>query len=53
VAYLLGACVIWLTQRDQRLGDLAAGTVVVRPRMVPLERLGDPAARVIPWCSGG
>ncbi len=53
VAYLLGACVIWLTQRDQRLGDLAAGTVVVRPRMVPLERLGDPAARVIPWSSGG
>ena len=52
VAYLLGAFVIWLTHRDQRLGDLAAGTVVVRPRMVPLNRLTDPAARVIPWAPG-
>jgi uncharacterized RDD family membrane protein YckC/ribosomal protein L37E len=52
-AYLLGAGVIWLTRRDQRLGDLAAGTVVVRPRMVPLDRLTDPAARVIPWSAGG
>jgi uncharacterized RDD family membrane protein YckC len=48
-AYVLGACVIWLTRRDQRLGDLAAGTVVVRPQMVPRDRLADPAARVIPW----
>lgn len=45
--YLLGALVIWLTRRDQRLGDLAAGTVVVRPRMVALDRLEGPT--VVPW----
>lgn len=47
--YLLGALVVWVTRRDQRIGDLAAGTVVVRPRMVELELLDDPSARVIPW----
>lgn len=30
VGYLLGLAAIALTERDQRLGDLAAGTVVVR-----------------------
>jgi len=47
--YLLGAVAIWLTPRDQRVGDLAAGSVVVRPRMVELELLDDPKQRVIPW----
>ena len=47
--YVLGALLIWVTRRDQRLGDLAAGTVVVHPRMVELERLGDPRERVVPW----
>lgn len=52
-AYLLGACAVWLTRRRQRLGDLVAGTVVVRPRMVPVDRLADPAARVVPWRAAG
>lgn len=33
VTYGLGAAVILLTRRNQRLGDLAAGTIVVRVRL--------------------
>ncbi len=47
--YVLGAGVVWLTPHRQRLGDLAAGTVVVQRRMVLLDRLDDPSARIIPW----
>lgn len=42
-AYGVGVMTMLLTQRHQRLGDLAAGTVVVRERaqgLVDLERLG-------------
>jgi uncharacterized RDD family membrane protein YckC len=28
--YLLGAIVVWVSKRRQRLGDMAAGTIVVR-----------------------
>lgn len=35
-AYMAGAISILLTRRSQRLGDLAAGTVVVRERHEPL-----------------
>ncbi len=52
VFYLVGAVAIWLTPRHQRLGDLAAGTVVVRPRMVELDLVDDPRQRVIPWRAG-
>jgi uncharacterized RDD family membrane protein YckC len=38
--YAVGACTIFFSQRNQRLGDLAAGTLVVRERRAPL-----PAAR--------
>jgi uncharacterized RDD family membrane protein YckC len=47
--YLLGAVLVWVTPRDQRLGDLAARTVVVRVRVVPLERLDDPRLGAVPW----
>jgi len=50
--YLVGAVAVWLTPRDQRLGDLAAGTVVVRPRMVDRDLVDDPRQRVIPWRAG-
>jgi hypothetical protein len=39
--YLIGAIAIFVTRRNQRLGDLAAGTVVVRERQaVSLRDLG-------------
>jgi uncharacterized RDD family membrane protein YckC len=39
--YLIGAVAIFVTKRNQRLGDLAAGTVVVRERQaVSLRDLG-------------
>ncbi len=50
--YALGAVVIWSTRRRQRIGDLAAGTVVVRPRMLELAKLNDPRQRVVPWRAG-
>ena len=40
VTYGLGAAVILLTRRNQRLGDLAAGTIVVRVRVRPGARRG-------------
>lgn len=36
--YAVGAMTILLTRRDQRLGDLAAGTVVIRERKAPIPR---------------
>ncbi len=36
-AYLLGAAVILTTRRNQRLGDIAAGTVVVRERRATVQ----------------
>jgi uncharacterized RDD family membrane protein YckC len=42
--YLAGAVAIFVTKRNQRLGDLAAGTVVVRER--PSVRLQELAASV-------
>jgi uncharacterized RDD family membrane protein YckC len=37
-AYMIGAICILMTRRSQRLGDLAAGTVVVRERRAELPR---------------
>jgi uncharacterized RDD family membrane protein YckC len=43
--YLIGAIAIFVTRRNQRLGDLAAGTVVVRERQaVSLRDLGSEPA---------
>jgi uncharacterized RDD family membrane protein YckC len=36
VFYILGAVLVLLTSRKQRLGDLAAGTIVIRERKVEL-----------------
>jgi len=29
--YLVGAIIVWVTKSKQRLGDIAAGTIVVKP----------------------
>jgi uncharacterized RDD family membrane protein YckC len=51
--YLLGLSSMILTRRFQRLGDLAAGTMVVveqRRRRVRLERVKEPAVEaLLPW----
>jgi len=47
--FLLGAAVIWATPRDQRIGDLAARSVVVRTRLVSVSRLDGSARDVVPW----
>jgi uncharacterized RDD family membrane protein YckC len=40
--YLLGmACIVW-SARNQRFGDLAAGTVLIRARRIELKDLQDP-----------
>lgn len=45
--YLLGALAITLTQRGQRLGDLAAGTIVVRERALqPPDELAERIAEL-------
>ena len=42
--YLVGAIAIFATRTNQRLGDLAAGTLVVRePRTASIAAAGDPA----------
>lgn len=38
--YLIGASIIWISKRNQRLGDMAAGTIVVK---VDVEREPHPA----------
>lgn len=49
VFFLLGAVLVLLTSRRQRLGDLAAGTLVIRERV---EALGaDPAEEMIGYAS--
>jgi uncharacterized RDD family membrane protein YckC len=51
-AYMAGAICMLLTQRSQRLGDLAAGTVVVRERREELPRTLpplDPRFALPPW----
>lgn len=47
--YALGAAAIWATPRNQRLGDLAARSVVVRTRLVSVSKLRDDALPVIAW----
>lgn len=47
--YLLGAGVIWATPKNQRLGDLAARSAVVRTKLVSLSRLDDGRLPVVPW----
>lgn len=49
VFFILGAVLIWLTPRHQRLGDLAARTVVVRTALVSVERLARGGPSVVPW----
>lgn len=51
-AYLVGALAIWATRRNQRLGDLVARTVVVRPRTMPVEEVEGGALPTAPWWSG-
>jgi uncharacterized RDD family membrane protein YckC len=48
-AYLAAAIAVTLTPRKQRLGDLAAGTVVVRPRTVRLSEPATSALPTVPW----
>lgn len=45
--YLLGAVTVMVTQRSQRLGDLAAGTVVVRSELGTAARLVALAAALV------
>lgn len=47
--YLVGAALVWLTPKRQRLGDLAARTVVVRPRTMPAEELAAGKLPTAPW----
>jgi uncharacterized RDD family membrane protein YckC len=51
--YLLGAALVQLTPRHRRLGDLAAGTVVVRPRTMPVEEIAAGKLPTAPWPGGG
>lgn len=51
--YLVGAALIWSTPKNQRLGDLAAGTVVVRPRTMPVEEIAAGLLPTVPWPGGG
>ena len=47
--YVLGAAVIWATPRNQRIGDIAARSTVVRTKLVSVSRLDDPTFPVVPW----
>ena len=47
--YVLGAAVIWATPSNQRLGDLAARSVVVRTKLVSTSRLDAAKLPVVPW----
>ena len=53
VAYAAGAVTISATRRRQRLGDLAAGTVVVRPRTVRLNEPATDRLPTVPWGGPG
>ncbi len=48
-AYLVAAALVSLTPKHQRLGDLAARTVVVRPRTMPVEELASRSLPTVPW----
>jgi uncharacterized RDD family membrane protein YckC len=50
--FVLGAAAIWLTPRNQRLGDLAARTVVTRTRRVSAAHLQTGRVPVVPWPGG-
>lgn len=47
--YLLGAFLVWVTPLNQRLGDLAAGTVVVRVRTFPTTPHATTFLPTVPW----
>ena len=47
--FLLGALLIWVTRKNQRLGDVAARSVVVRTKLVSVSRLDDAGLPVVPW----
>ncbi|MCX6363889.1 MAG: RDD family protein [Actinobacteria bacterium] len=47
--YVLGAAVIWATPKNQRIGDLAARSAVVRTKLVTVSRLDDATLPVVPW----
>lgn len=47
--YLAGAIAVSLTPKRQRLGDLAARTVVVRPRTMPAEEIAAGRLPTAPW----
>lgn len=48
--YLVGMVSIQVTRRNQRLGDLAAGTLVIRePRRLPPEVLVSPSVQAQAW----
>jgi uncharacterized RDD family membrane protein YckC len=47
--YVVATIVVWLTPRNQRVGDLAARTVVVRPRTVSLGAVEAARLPVVPW----
>jgi uncharacterized RDD family membrane protein YckC len=49
VDWLLAAPLIWGTRMNQRLGDLAARTVVVRPRTMPAEEIAAGLLPTAPW----
>jgi uncharacterized RDD family membrane protein YckC len=49
--YVLGAAVIWATPRHQRLGDIAARSVVVRTKLVAVSRIEDGSLPVVPWAA--
>ena len=50
--FVLGAVVIWATPTDQRLGDLAASSAVVRVKRHATGDLQTAERRVIPWSAG-
>ena len=47
--YALGAALVWATPRNQRLGDLAARSAVVRTKLVAVSRLNEAKLPVVPW----
>jgi uncharacterized RDD family membrane protein YckC len=52
-AYLVAAIAVTMTPRNQRVGDLAAGTVVVRPRTVRLSEPATAGLPTVPWVGPG
>ena len=49
--YLLGAAVIWATPKNQRLGDIAARSAVVRTKLVSVSRVDDGELAIVPWAA--